>query len=81
MTVYVKMEDTFFSGWGRSEGKTNLFVVECDTQEQADQICKAAAGRSEMGTTRQLEHCPKDSHQVLVSLEHFNNLGPIWTGK
>ena len=80
MSIYVKMKDCFFSGWGRSEGKVNLYVIECDTQAQAKQIKRAAGQRGEMTQVKILGHCPKGSHHVLVTCEHFNDLGSIWTG-
>ena len=80
MSIYVKMVDNFMSGWGDADGKTNLYVVECDTQSQATQIKNAAAQRSEMSSIRQLVKCPKGDTRTLVSLKQFADLGEIWTG-
>ena len=35
---YVTMTDTILSGWGQAEGKTNKYIVICDTFEQAETI-------------------------------------------
>ena len=81
MTIYVKMKDSFFSDWGQSENRTNLYVIECDTQAQANQIVHAAKQRPEMSRIKQVANEPKSNGAILVSLEHWNDLGPIWTGK
>ena len=79
MSTYIKMVDNFFSDWGRAAGKTNLYVIECDTQEQADQIKVAAERRPEMDRVRQVAHEPKSNGAILVTLTHYNSLGQVWT--
>lgn len=81
MSIYVKMVDKFMSGWGRAECKTSLYVIECDTQAQADQIKRAAGYRSEMTRIKQVAHCPKSNGGNYVSVSHFNDLGEVWTSE
>jgi hypothetical protein len=45
---YVTMTDKFFSGGGRSKGKTNKLVIGTDNYEMAVRIQKKAKARSEM---------------------------------
>ena len=80
MSIYVKMNDNFMSGWGDADGKTNVYVVECHGQEQVDQIVKAAKARPEMSRIAVVMNCPKDNKGQLVSLKQFADLGEIWTG-
>ena len=80
MSIYVGMTDTFMSGWGDAEGRTNRYVVECDTEIQAQQIEKAARARDEMKRIKRTCHQPKSTGGMLVTLAQFNDLGEIWTG-
>ena len=80
MTIYVGMTDTFMSGWGEAEGRTNRYVVACETREQAHQIEKAAHNRDEMKRVSITMTEPKSNKQRLVSLVQFHDLGEIWTG-
>ena len=75
---YVAMTDKFMSGWGMAKGKRNTFVVECDTQEQASAVFKAAEDRSEMSRVRMVRTLPRNSSGVLVSVRHFSELGGPW---
>lgn len=81
MSIFVAMNDNFMSGWGPAKGKINVYVVECENQAQADQIKRTAAEREEMTRVRQVMHRPRNTRRVLVSLKHFSELGPIWTGE
>lgn len=45
---YVTMTDSFMSGWGMAEGKTNKLVIECDTFEEAQIVKHNALNRTEM---------------------------------
>ena len=37
-TCYVKMKDTFFSGWGPAEGKDNILIVPCNSYDEAEKL-------------------------------------------
>lgn len=76
---YVSMKDTFLSNWGNAKGKTNLYVIKCETKEQVNQAKKAAHKREEMRDIQILTYCPDSSSTVLVSLKNYLNLGDIWT--
>ena len=75
---FVTMRDNFMSGWGPATGKNNLWCVECDTQEQEDQIIRSAERRDEMSNIRLLAHPPKNTDTVLVTMKHYNELGSVW---
>ena len=78
--IYVAMTDTFMSGWGPAENKINKYVIECDSQQQADQIEAAAKKRSEMKYIIICAERPVyDPGKYLVSEKHYNDLGTIWT--
>ena len=49
---YVTMTDSFLSGWGKAEGRSNKFVIACDTLSQAIIISDKARRRSEMKYVR-----------------------------
>lgn len=78
--IYVGMTDTFMSGWGEAEGRTNRYVVACKNGAQAEQIKQAARKRSEMKKISVSVTEPKSNAQRLVSLKYFDELGEIWTG-
>ena len=79
---YVCMTDKFMSGWGCADGKINIFIVECETKEEAIQIKYAAHKRPEMEhikirTKIPLAYLYKEEykkHKYLVSLKKFNEL-------
>lgn len=78
----VTMVDTFMSGWGGADGKTNIYAVHCDTDEQATQIAGAAARRDEMEKVKIHDELPYyGSVHYVVSEKDFHDLGPIWTGE
>ena len=76
MSIYVKMLSIATSGGGSVDGKIDLHVVECETQDQADQIVKAAKGgrMGEMSQIRQVMHRPRDTDQTKVTLQKFSEL-------
>ena len=78
--LYVAMTDEFMSGWGPAENKINKYVIECDNQQQAEQVETAACKRSEM---KYIEICADrpvyDPEKYLMSEKHYNDLGTIWT--
>lgn len=80
---YVTMVDEFMSGWGDAENRTNIYMVVCDTIDQAEQIVKAGKARDEMRRVKYRgTHKPHyDGRQYLVTEKQFNELGPIWTGE
>ena len=45
---YVAMNDTFFSGWGKAEGKINKLVIECDSLDEMEIVMDNAKAREEM---------------------------------
>lgn len=80
--IYVTMIDNFMSGWGEAEGKTNIYMVSCDTLEQAKQIETAGKARDEMRKVHIHESEPHyNPKQYLVTEVQFKDLGPIWTGE
>lgn len=79
MPYWVTMTDSFMSGWGKSKGKTNKYVVKCNTYKQAKLIEKNAKRRPEMKyvniTSRKPNYNAKRFH---VSNTSYKNLGNIW---
>lgn len=78
---YVSMVDTFMSGWGMAEGKTNVMLVECATDEQAQLVAKNAKKRSEMRKVKVHygEKAPYFGGQkILVTRKSFSDLGGPW---
>jgi hypothetical protein len=45
---YVTMTDTFMSGWGMAQGKTNKLVFLCDNMKEAKTVEGNAMSRSDM---------------------------------
>ena len=77
---YVSMTDKFLSGWGHAKNKINKYLITCDTYEQAETIEKNAHKRNEMKYINIHSTKPYyNKYRYLVSEEHFNNLGHIWT--
>lgn len=76
--IQVTMIDKFMSGWGKSTGKVNYLVIECDTQEEAETIERNANLRSEMADVRIINHHKVWPNNVSVSLKHYDELGRIW---
>ena len=75
---YVSMTDTFMSGWGMAKNKTNKYVVECDTYEQAVTIERNAKQRSEMKYVNICGKKPSYGSNYLMSLNHYDDLGDVW---
>lgn len=76
--LWVTMTDKFMSGWGRAQGKTNKFIVECDNWEQAWVISQNAKRRSEMRYVNICIRKPRYGSNVLESWKHYDDLGSIW---
>lgn len=81
MTSFVTMTDTFMSGWGKAEGKKNIYCVECDTTEQCQIIAENARKRSEMKHIKITDQKPNNTRARIVTHRHWNDLGEIWTAK
>ena len=80
---YVSMIDTFFSDWGPAEGKSNIYLIECDSAEQAERVADYAKTRDEMRKVRthDVAQKPQYGSGYLVREKHINDLGPIWQGE
>ena len=78
MTLFVRMTDSFLSGWGNASGKKNVYVVECETEEQANKIISAAEKRSEMKRVQLCLYFPRAREGVVYTHRLFSQLGPIW---
>ncbi|MBD7970281.1 hypothetical protein [Paenibacillus gallinarum] len=55
---FVVAIDKFLSGWGTSEGKETVFVMECDTLEEANIVRDNAKNRTDMTKVRVLTSKP-----------------------
>ena len=75
---YVRMTDSFMSGWGMSAGKTNVLVIECDTLEQAELVEYAGRQRPEMKRVQICADKPRERRGVLLSIKTFDQLGQCW---
>jgi len=76
---YVTMTDKFMSGWGMAKNKTNKYVIECETLQEALTIERNAEKRSEMkyiNRTRKMPYYTPSKY--VVSLEKYQNLGEMW---
>lgn len=79
MAFYVRMVDTFMSGWGPAQGRRAIYVVFCDTMEVAEAIEKAAQDRSEMKYITIGEGEPRAARSSdLHTYKHVTELGGPW---
>jgi len=78
MPYYVTMTDKFMSGWGMAEGKTNKFIVVCETYMDAEIIQKNAEKRDEMKYINITDKKPRYGNNVVESWRNFDELGQIW---
>ena len=79
--LYVCMTDKNMSGWGMAKNKTDKYIIECDNWQQAEQIEEAAHRRPEMKYINININKPYYSPtNYTVTVEHYNDLGTIWTG-
>jgi hypothetical protein len=76
---WVRMTDKFMSGWGKAEGKTNVLVIECDNEQQVEQIMQAARTRSEMKRVTLCINRPAERRGVHVSRKHYSDMSGMWT--
>jgi hypothetical protein len=75
---YVSMTDKFMSGCGMSQGKTNKYVIACETIEQAEMIERNAKKRSEMKYVNICSRMPRYGANVLVTMKTFSDLSGPW---
>ena len=76
---WVTMTDKFMSGWGRAEGKTNKFVIACETYDDAYAIKQAAKARSEMKYVNICWQKPYyNKKNYLTSNKTFKDLNGPW---
>ena len=79
---YVTMTDNFMSGWGRSQGLTNKYVVGTDFYDEAVKIRNAAEQRDEMKYINIVSSKPRyNPKYYLVSYTNAATLGDIWRGR
>lgn len=78
MALYLATTDRFMSGWGESAGRTNRFVVECDTREELDTVERNARRRSEMSRITVCLNRPRSTATRRVDVTHYRDLGPVW---
>ena len=76
--MYVTMKDNFMSGWGPARDKTNIYLVECDTYEQAEQIFDAACRRDEMENVKMCDDAPYYGPDHLVTEKQYSELSGCW---
>jgi hypothetical protein len=78
MPYYVTMTDKFMSGWGMAEGKTNKFIVVCETYMDAEIVQRNAEKRNEMKYINITDKKPRYGNNVVESWRNFDELGQIW---
>ena len=71
------MVDTFLSGWGKAEGKTSRYIIECDTYEEAEIVAENARNRSDMKKVSIVTQKPSfnkaKNHVAIVNKETASN--------
>ena len=75
---YVTMTDKAMSGWGNAQGKTNKFIIECETLQQAETIERNAQRRNEMKYINICSKKPRYGKNVFESWKHYEDLGNLW---
>lgn len=78
LPYYVTMTDKFMSGWGMAEGKTNKFIVVCESYDEAWIIKQNAEKRSEMKHINIVSSKPRYGRNAIESWRRFDELGEIW---
>lgn len=77
--MYVTMKDNFMSGWGQADGLVNIYLVECDSSDQQEQVFSHANDRDEMSLVKMCAAKPyyrPSTH--LVTEKHYSDLGGCW---
>lgn len=78
---YVAMIDKFMSGWGPAKGKTNKFIIGCDTAEEAEIVYNNALDRDEMKNVSIYQgKKPPTNKNTLISYREKENCG-VWFTK
>jgi len=78
MSFYVNMFDKAMSGWGSAKNGRSLYVVKCNTLEEAEAIEKAAQDRSEMKYIS-ISHTPRKGRTGdQVTVRTLAQLGGPW---
>ena len=65
--IYVKTVDTFMSGWGRAESKTNVCVCECSTQSEAESVKTYAKERGDQKQVQIVNSYPVEADGIIIS--------------
>jgi len=65
---YVLSNDTFMSGWGPAEHKTNVCVVPCRDYPTAQRVAEYARSRSDQKRVRIVANKPRPRRNVCYSL-------------
>ena len=64
---YVKMTDSFLSGWGPARSKKAVFIYECETIQEAEIVAENAMHRSDQKDVRICKYKPRlSSYSNLV---------------
>jgi hypothetical protein len=72
------MTDSFLSGWGMAEGKTNKLIFVCDSYEQAEIVAQNAESRSDMKYVNININKPRyNSNRYLTQLKTIEEY-PSW---
>ena len=66
--AYVMCNDTFMSGWGQAEGKTNTIILPCKSWDEAEVVAANARRRGEQVRVRIVANKPRLHDHVLYSL-------------
>ena len=70
---YVTATDSFLSGWGLAEGKTNKVIIGCNNRSEVDEVKNALRGRSEMKYINDTTNMSRyHSGRYLVSWYHYD---------
>ena len=78
--IYVSMTDKFKSGWGDAKNKTDKYIIECDTFEQAEIAKDNAERRSEMKYINICLNKPRYKTEFYTTeFVKFDKLGSVWT--
>jgi len=65
---YVLSNDSYFSGWGWAEGKTNTVILPCQSWDEAMIVQDNAQRRPEQKYVRVVTHKPRLREHVLYSI-------------
>lgn len=65
---YVLSNDTFMSGWGHAEGKTNTVILPCESADEAKIVADNARARSDQKRVRIVTRKPRLQAGHLYSL-------------